>query len=66
VYTTDALLDKKVRIVDTFPETTHSPITYPGAAIKGSGPEAVSYLAYLNGAEAAAVWKKYGFLELKR
>ena len=35
VYTTDAQVDSKVRIVDTFPENTHPSITYPGAAIKG-------------------------------
>lgn len=66
VYTTDALVDKKVRIVDTFPENTHAPITYPGATIRGSNTAAASYVAFLAGPEAAAVWKKYGFLELKK
>jgi molybdate transport system substrate-binding protein len=66
VYTTDALIDRKVRIVDTFPETTHAPITYPGAALNSARPEAAAYLAYLGGPEAAATWKKYGFLELKK
>ncbi|HTU67373.1 MAG TPA: molybdate ABC transporter substrate-binding protein [Steroidobacteraceae bacterium] len=65
VYTTDALVDKKVRVVATFPENTHAPITYPGATIKGSRPEAAAYLLFLAGAEAAPVWKKYGFLETK-
>ena len=40
VYTTDALVDPKVRIVDTFPANTHAPITYPGAAIQGARAEA--------------------------
>ena len=66
VYTTDALLDKKVRIVDTFPENTHAPITYPGASIKGASSEAAAYLQYLAGADAAATWRKFGFLELKK
>ncbi len=66
VYTTDALVDRKVRIVDTFPENSHAPITYPGVAIKESNPAAVKYLAYLAGPEAAATWKKYGFLELEK
>ena len=35
VYTTDALIDKNVRIVDTFPANSHAPITYPAAAIGG-------------------------------
>jgi molybdate transport system substrate-binding protein len=66
VYTTDALIDKKVRIVDTFPENTHAPITYPGAGIKRGRSEGVAYLRYLGGADAAATWKKFGFLELKK
>ena len=36
VYTTDALVDSKVRIVDTFPANTHAPITYPAAATQGA------------------------------
>jgi molybdate transport system substrate-binding protein len=66
VYATDALADRKVRIVDTFPENTHAPITYPGATIKGARPEAANYVAYLGSADAAATWKKSGFLELKQ
>ena len=66
VYTTDALADRKVRIVDTFPENTHAPITYPGANILGARSEAAAYLQYLGSAEAIATWKKFGFLELKK
>jgi molybdate transport system substrate-binding protein len=66
VYTTDALVDRKVRIVDTFPENTHAPITYPGATIKGARPEAANYVAFLGSPDAAATWKKSGFQELKK
>ena len=66
VYATDARVDRKVRIVDTFPENTHAPITYPGATIKGARPEAANYVAFLGSPEAAATWKKSGFLELKK
>jgi molybdate transport system substrate-binding protein len=66
VYTTDALIDKKVRIVDTFPFNTHNPITYPAAAMRSASPEALAYLAYLAGTEAAPVWKRYGFVELRK
>jgi molybdate transport system substrate-binding protein len=66
VYSTDALVDKKVRVVDTFPENTHAPITYPGANIKGARSEATLYLQFLGSADASATWKKYGFLELKK
>lgn len=66
VYTTDALVDPKVRIVDTFPVNTHAPITYPAAAIKGSRKEAIEFLDYLAGRPARDTWKKYGFLELEK
>jgi molybdate transport system substrate-binding protein len=65
VYFTDAVLEKKVRIVDTFPVSTHAPITYPAAATKSARPEAAAYLTFISGKEAFIVWKKYGFLELK-
>ena len=66
VYTTDALVDSKVRIVDTFPETSHSPITYPGAVTKDAKPQAAAYLQFLGSSEARAAWRKFGFLELKK
>ena len=65
VYTTDALVDPKVRIVDTFPENTHAPITYPGATTKGAGNEAIAFLDYLSGPEASETWRRFGFRELK-
>jgi molybdate transport system substrate-binding protein len=64
VYTTDALADPKVRIVDTFPETSHAPITYPAAITKNARPRAAEYLQFLGGATARPTWKKFGFLEL--
>jgi len=63
VYTTDALVDSKVRIVDTFPENTHPPITYPGAAVRGGRREAIAFLDYLARPEARDTWSKFGFLE---
>jgi molybdate transport system substrate-binding protein len=66
VYTTDALVDKKVRIVDTFPFDTHKPITYPAAAMQGGREEAKAYLAFLAGADAEPVWKRFGFLPLRK
>jgi molybdate transport system substrate-binding protein len=65
VYTTDALLEPKVRIVDTFPANTHAPITYPAALIPGASVEAIAYLNFLSSPQARDTWKKYGFLELK-
>jgi molybdate transport system substrate-binding protein len=65
VYTTDALIDPKVRVVDTFPANTHAPITYPAAAVKGGRAEAIAYLNFLATPQAGETWKKFGFLELK-
>jgi len=66
VYTTDALIDSKVRVVDTFPENTHPPITYPAAAIKGAHGEAIAFLDYLARPEARNTWNRFGFLEPNR
>jgi molybdate transport system substrate-binding protein len=66
VYTTDALVDSKVRIVDTFPENTHAPITYPGAAIIASDNRARAYLEFLASPQARDTWRRFGFLELQK
>ncbi len=66
VYSTDAQIDPKVRIVDTFPDNTHDPITYPAAATPKAGREAAAFLDFLGSASAATVWKKYGFRELDK
>jgi molybdate transport system substrate-binding protein len=66
VYATDAAADPKVRVVATFPVNSHAPITYPAAAVAHAGPDAAAYLAFLSGAAAAPVWKKHGFMELKK
>jgi molybdate transport system substrate-binding protein len=62
VYETDALADKGVRVVDTFPPDTYPPIVYPAAVLAasksgGAGP----LLDYLRSAAARPVWEKYGF-----
>src|SRR6187549_340766 len=66
VYATDALADSQVRIVDTFPENTHAPITYPGATIRGARAEAIAYLNYLASTPVSETWRRFGFLELKK
>ncbi len=66
VYSTDAQIDPKVRVVGTFPDNSHPPITYPAAATATAGPSATSFLVYLASAEAAAIWKKFGFRELRK
>jgi molybdate transport system substrate-binding protein len=64
VYATDARVEKAVRIVATFPATTHPRITYAAAKTATGRPDAIGYLAYLGGTVAGATWKKFGFQEL--
>ena len=64
VYATDAQIEREVRVVATFPDNSHPAISYPAAATPKAGQNAAAYLAYLGSAEAAAAWKKYGFVEL--
>jgi molybdate transport system substrate-binding protein len=61
VYLTDALIDKKVRVVDTFPANTHAPIVYPVALTRTASPGAAQFVAYLGSPEAQRVFMKYGF-----
>jgi molybdate transport system substrate-binding protein len=63
VYASDALVDKGVRVVDTFPADTHPPIVYPVALTKAAKSEAAGFLTYLAGAQGHAIFVKYGFTE---
>ncbi len=65
VYTTDAVSEPKVRVVDTFPQTTHAPILYPVALTKDAKPVAKEFLDFLSGPEARAIFAKDGFEVLK-
>jgi molybdate transport system substrate-binding protein len=66
VYATDARVDSDVRIVDTFPESSHPPITYPGAVVNGARSQAGDYLEFLAGKQAQATWRRYGFMEIRK
>ena len=66
VYATDALAEPRVRVVDTFPESTHPPIRYPAALTKDAKPLAKDFLDYLSGPQARAVYVKDGFVVLSR
>ena len=61
VYATDAAVDAHVRVVDTFPASSHLPIVYPIAAIKGADADAAGFIAYLRSPAARAVFERYGF-----
>lgn len=67
VYATDAKADPKVKVVGVFPAASHPPIVYPGAVLAGSrNNTAGSFLGFLQGPEASAVFRKYGFGVLAR
>ena len=61
VYATDAKVEPKVRVVDTFAEDLHPPIRYPAAVTVNARPRAADFLAYLEGAEARARFTAAGF-----
>ena len=64
VYATDAKISKKVTMVATAPENSHSPVDYPAAVIKNSKNPAGAkmFLEFLGGEKARAVFQKYGFI----
>jgi molybdate transport system substrate-binding protein len=64
VYETDALIDKKVRIVDFFPDNTHAAIVYPIALTRTARSGADDFLAYLSKPASQAVFKQFGFTVL--
>mgnify|MGYP001570998222 CR=1 FL=1 len=62
VYSTDAFVDKAVRIVDDFPENSHPPIIYPVALTSTSKAAAAGeFLKFLMQAQVRAIFEKYGF-----
>ena len=64
VYSTDALSEPKVRVVDTFPDDTHAPIVYPVALTRDASPDAAAFLTFLSSPNAAATFTKAGFTVL--
>ncbi len=71
VYSTDAKISDKVKIIGTFPANSHAPIVYPLALIKTSAnqthatPAAQSFWHYLQQPAAQAIFAKYGFAAVK-
>jgi molybdate transport system substrate-binding protein len=63
VYATDAHESDKVRMVDTAPESSHTPVLYPIAVIKDSAkvPAARALVTFLAGSYASGVFTKHGF-----
>lgn len=61
VYATDAEIDKKVRVVDVFPDNTHLPIVYPIALTAAAKQDALKFVDYVRSTVGDATFKKYGF-----
>jgi molybdate transport system substrate-binding protein len=62
VYATDAAISRKVRVVATFPESSHPPIRYPAAVVAGrSNAEVTRFFDFLASDAALAVYRRYGF-----
>lgn len=66
VYATDAKAEPKVKVVDTFPEDSHTPIVYPIAVTKDSkSPDAVALEQFMHSDEATKILTTQGFTILK-
>jgi molybdate transport system substrate-binding protein len=61
VYRTDALVEKKVRIVAEFPPKSHEPIIYPAATLAKAQEGAADFVKFLSAPAAQAIFAKYGF-----
>ena len=62
VYGTDAKAEPKVKVVGTFPESSHTPIVYPVAVVKGSkSPDAAAFETFLHSPEAKTILTGQGF-----
>lgn len=62
VYASDAVADRGVKVLGTFPADSHPPILYPAAVLNDSKhAQAAAYLAFLRSAPAKAVFEKNGF-----
>jgi molybdate transport system substrate-binding protein len=62
VYATDAKSDPNVKVLDTFPEDTHQPITYPAVETAAStSKDAQAFLVFLKSSPARDIFKAQGF-----
>lgn len=62
VYSSDAVADQGVRVVDIFPSASHKPIIYPAAATAESdNPQDAAFLDYLESEQARKIFKRWGF-----
>lgn len=71
VYTTDAMISDKVKIIGTFPNNSHAPIVYPMALLKTTenqtkaSTSSQQFWQYLQQPTAQKIFHKYGFGAVK-
>jgi molybdate transport system substrate-binding protein len=65
VYRTDAFAERRVRMVDTFPEASHPPIVYPMVELKGANAATDALAAHLASEATRSTWARYGFRVLR-
>ncbi len=62
VYRTDAIRNRRVRIVDSFPAETHAPIAYTLALLAPETDKAaLAFFSYLQSPPARAIYRRFGF-----
>ena len=62
VYRSDALVERGVSLVGTFPADSHDPIRYPIAiTTESKHPDAAEFVAFLQGEEAGRIFLELGF-----
>lgn len=61
VYGSDAKADPKVRVVATFPASSHDPIIYPAAALTQGGAQAAAFVSWLASPAVRPVFEQRGF-----
>ena len=58
VYETDALVDKKVRVIDVFPADSHQPVVLPLALTRVAQPGAAKFAAFIASPAAAQIFSR--------
>lgn len=62
VYATDAKASRSVRVVGTFPASSHPPIRYPVAVLKAARhKDAAGFRAFLLSGQSRAIFARHGF-----
>jgi len=62
VYSTDAAISKKVKVVAEFPQDTYPPVVYPAAVVSGrDSATSKRFVEFLKSPDSKKVFERYGF-----